>query len=116
MHVKRTERVQHKFSMWLCGRCRISNVSFEYTELLRYFGLTSFAARRVQHDLMFMRNIQNQSVDSSFLLGCFPLTVPTPHSAKTLTVPCPTWTSEHCAIRDVLQTAAVMQRVFRCMS
>ena len=77
VHVKRTERVQHKFLMWLCGRCRLSNVSFEYTELLRYFGLTSLAARRVQHDLMFMRKIQNQSVDSSFLLECFPLTVPT---------------------------------------
>ena len=45
-------------------------------ELLRYFGMTSLAARRAQHDLMFMRNIQNQSVDSSFLLGCFPLAVP----------------------------------------
>ena len=39
--------------------------------------LQFLAARRVQHDLMFMRKIQNQSVDSSFLLECFPLTVPT---------------------------------------
>ena len=76
VHMKRVERIQHKFLMWLCGRCRLSGVSLEYVELLRYFGLTSLAARRAQHDLMFMRNIQNQSADSSFLLGCFPLAVP----------------------------------------
>ena len=77
VHLKRIERVQHKFLLWLCSRCRVTNVSFEYAELLRYFGMNTLAARRVQHDLMFMRNIQNQSVDSSFLLGCFPLAAPT---------------------------------------
>ena len=76
VYMKRVERMQHNFLMWLCGRCRLSGVSLEYVELLRYFGMTSLAARRAQHDLMFMRNIQNQSVDSSFLLGCFPLAVP----------------------------------------
>ena len=76
MHMNRVERNQHKFLVWLCGRCRLSDVSFEYVTLLRFFGLRSLAARRLQHDLMFMRNIHNQSVDSSFLLSCFPLSVP----------------------------------------
>ena len=76
VHMKRVERIQHRFLMWLCGRCRLSNVSFEYSELMSFFGLTSLAARRMQHDLMFIRNVHNQSVDSSFLLECFPLAVP----------------------------------------
>ena len=76
MHMNRLERVQHRFLLWLCGRCQLSGVSFEYDELLRYFDLTCLAARRKQHDLMFMRNVQNQRVDSSFLLDCFPLSVP----------------------------------------
>ena len=52
------------------------DVSFDYVELLRLFGLRTLAARRLQHDLMFIRNIHNQSVDSSYLLTCFPLSVP----------------------------------------
>ena len=77
VHMERIERVQHKFLIWLCSRCRLSDVSLEYDDLFRYFGLTTLAARRTQHDLMFIRNIQNQSVESSFLLECFPLAVPT---------------------------------------
>ena len=59
-------------------------------------GVASASWLATPTDLVFMRNIQNQYVDSSFLLGCFPPAQPS--SAKTLTVPCPTWTREHCAI------------------
>ena len=57
VHLKRVEKIQHKFLIWLCGRCRITNVSFDYTTLLRHFGLASLTARRLQYDLMFIRNL-----------------------------------------------------------
>ena len=76
VHMKRIERVQHKFLMWLCVRCRIANVSLQYNDLLKYFGLCTLAARREQHDLMFIRNVHRHCVHSPFLLAQFPLNVP----------------------------------------
>ena len=74
--MKRVERVQHKFVTWLCARCLETGVPFEYDALLSHFGLTSLAARRAQHDIVFIRNVHCQSVDSPFLLEKFPLAVP----------------------------------------
>ena len=75
-HMDRVERVQHKFLMWLCARSRVSNVALEYSDLLRFFGLSSLSARRVQHDAMFIRNLHRHAIDSPFLLSQFPLAVP----------------------------------------
>lgn len=75
-HLKRLEKIQHKFLIWLCGRCRITNISFEYKNLLQHFGLTSLAGRRTQYDLLFLRNLHNHKIDAPFLLECFPLAVP----------------------------------------
>ena len=75
-HLKRTEQVQHKFLVWLCARCRVRNVSLEYKNLLHHFGLASLAARRLQYDIMLLRNIYNNKIDSSFLLESFPLAAP----------------------------------------
>ena len=75
-HLRRLEHVQSKFLVWLCNRCHISDVSLQYDDLLKYFNLTTLAARRKQHDLLFIRNIHRQAIDSPFLLGCLPLSVP----------------------------------------
>ena len=75
VHMKRVERVQHRFLMWLCGRTRDSGVSFEYDALLDHFRMAPLATRREQHDIMFIRNIHCQAIDSSFLLERFPLAV-----------------------------------------
>ena len=75
-HLKRTDKIQHKFLIWLCARCRIQNVSFEYSGLLRHFGLASLSARRLQYDIIFIRNIHCHRIDSPFLLERFPLAVP----------------------------------------
>ena len=56
-HMRRLEHVQSKFLVWLCGRCRISDVSLRYGDLLEYFNLASLTGRRQQHDLMFLRNV-----------------------------------------------------------
>ena len=73
VHMKRVERVQHKFLMWLCARCRETGVSLEYADLLAHFRMAPLAARREQHDIMFIRNVHCHALDSSFLLEMFPL-------------------------------------------
>ena len=77
-HLKRLERVQHKFLIWLATRARGTNglTSLEYRDLLSFFNVQSLEARRAQFDLMYLRNIFSGRIDSSFLLGCFQLHVP----------------------------------------
>ena len=75
-HLIRTDRLQHKFLIWLSARCRVKNVTLDYKNLLQHFGLASMAARRQQYDLMFIRNIHNQKIDSAILLESFPLAAP----------------------------------------
>ena len=75
-HLKRADKIQHKFLIWLCARCRVQNVSLEYSDLLRHFGMASLSARRLQYDILFIRNIHNHKIDSPYLLEAFPLAVP----------------------------------------
>ena len=72
-HLRRAEKVQEKFLAWLCARCRVRNVGTEYRNLLNHFGLASLAARRLQHDIMFLRNIHTNRIDSSTLVEAFSL-------------------------------------------
>ena len=75
-HMKRIERVQHKFLMWLSGRTRVTSASFEYDDLLNFYGMATLAARRKQHDVMFIRNVHCQVIRSTYLLEKLPLAVP----------------------------------------
>ena len=47
------------------------------TDLLSHFHLPSLASRRVQHDLLFIRNVFNSRLDSHILLRSFYLHAPT---------------------------------------
>ena len=69
--MQRIERVQEKFLIWLCARCRVSEASFDYCDLTAYFKVNTITARHEQHDIMFIRNIHRNSVWSSFLLEMF---------------------------------------------
>ena len=77
-HSKRLERVQHKFLMWLACRTRGADrfASLEYSRLLASFSVPTLEARRVQFDMMFLRNIFTGKIDSPFLLECFGIHVP----------------------------------------
>ena len=75
-HLQRLEKIQHKFLVWLCGRCHFQNIAFDYKSLLSHFGVASLEARRKLYDLMFIRNIHKNTIDSSFLLNKFALAVP----------------------------------------
>ena len=73
--MKREERVQHKYLMWLAAGCE-PVAPLEYDALLSHFGMPSVAAWREQHDIMFIRNVHCQAVDSPYLLERLPLAVP----------------------------------------
>ena len=76
-HLKRLERVQHRFLMWLSYRYRKSDVSLQYDDLVRAFKVDMLAARRVQHDILFIRNVHHHAIDCSYLLEHMPIHAPT---------------------------------------
>ena len=75
-HMNRIERVQHKFTMWLNAHCAVQSPLISYPDLLRHFKLNSLAARRLQHDILFIRNVFCGKIDSPFLLNAFSLAIP----------------------------------------
>ena len=75
-HTERVDRVQHKFLMWLRTHLHRGHYSLSYPDLLKHFKIPSLASRRIQHDLLFIRNVMNNRVDSDTLLYNFPLRVP----------------------------------------
>ena len=75
-HLSRLESIQHKFMVWLCCRCRLTDVPLRYDALERRFSLEPLSKRRQQHDLMFVRNVHRHCIDSAYLLEHMPLAVP----------------------------------------
>ena len=76
-HMVRVDRVQHKFLMWLIHHsCSGQTDSLSYQNLLHHFQIPSLAARRVQHDLLFIRNIFHAKLDVPNLIADFNLHVP----------------------------------------
>jgi len=76
-HTVRIDRVQHKFLIWLLSNTTSGHAaSLAYADLLSHFRITSLASRRVQHDLLFTRNILNSKLDSYILLYSISLHAP----------------------------------------
>ena len=77
-HLKRLERIQHKFLSWLAVRARGTDrpASLENHDLLKFFSITSLEARRIKSDILYLKNILSGRIDSSYLLGSFALHVP----------------------------------------
>ena len=75
-HTDRLQRIEHKFLMWLNAHCRSQSPSMAYDDLLSHFKLVSVSARRMHHDLMFIRNVFKGKIASSFLLQSFFINVP----------------------------------------
>ena len=76
-HVERLERVQHKFLMWMASKSNnIVFSSLSYEHLLQVFEMPTLKARRMQYDIMFLRNVCRGQVDTPYLLSCFSLHVP----------------------------------------
>ena len=78
--------MQHKFLMWLLTHTDSGHSqSLSYSDLLHHLKIPSLASRRVQHDLLFLRNIIRGEVDCPVLLESFPLHVPS-RSTRTVSV------------------------------
>ena len=75
-HTDRIERIQHKFLIWLTVNSDINSDSLSYNSLLSEHSFTSLAARRTQHDLVFMARLFKHQIDSTSLRSCFGLAVP----------------------------------------
>ena len=75
-HLKRLERVQHKFLMWLARYSDKRTDNLDYSFLLLHFNVRSMKSRFVQYDLMFLYHIHHARLDSAVLLGAFGLSVP----------------------------------------
>ena len=77
-HTVRIDRVQHKFLIWLLSYTTSGHSgSLDYGDLLNHFRISSLASRRVQHDLLFIRNVVNARIDSNIPLRSFYLHAPT---------------------------------------
>ena len=76
-HTARIDRVQHKFIMWLLSHTSSGYApSLSYENLLYHFRLPSLKSRRMQHDVIFIRNIFKLKIDSADFLASFALHIP----------------------------------------
>ena len=75
-HLARLERVQHRFLIWLGAKTRSSYPSMDYPSLLQHFNISSIKARFVHADILFMRKLLQNRIDSTHLVSCFGLNVP----------------------------------------
>ena len=75
-HLRRLERLQHRFLMWLGARTQPSCPPLDYQSLLNMFGCESVKARLTQSDLMFVRSVFGGRLDCADIVNMFPLSVP----------------------------------------
>ena len=75
-HLRRLERIQHRFLMWLASKTQATCPPLDYESLLKLFGCASVKSRLTQVDLMFVRSVFSGRVDCAEVVGMFPLSVP----------------------------------------
>ena len=75
-HLKRLERVQHRFLTWLAFRSDRPSADLGYEALLAHFNMCSVKARFIQHDVMFLYNVHHGRIDCPDLVSMFGLSVP----------------------------------------
>ena len=84
-HLKRLERVQHKFLIWLASRSDRPCTDVGYDTLLSHFNMCSLKSRFIQHDIMFIYNVYHGRIDSLALVSTFSLSVsPRPTRSSSL--------------------------------
>ena len=75
-HLKRLERIQHSFLIWLACSSNQNSFNLSCDHLLQHFNVPSIKARFIQHDLMFIHNVFHDRLDSLQLLSHFHLSAP----------------------------------------
>ena len=76
-HLKRLERLQHKFLIWLARRSDKPSTRTDYISLMSHFHVPSIKSRFAHYDLMFMYNLFHERFDVPDLLRAFSLNAPT---------------------------------------
>ena len=74
--LRRLERLQHRFLMWLASKTTLTCPPLDYGTLTSLFGCGSVKSRLVQTDLSFMRSVLGGDVDCHQIVGMFPLSAP----------------------------------------
>ena len=76
-HLKWLHSIQYKILPWLSySQQSRPPHCISYRDLLHHFKVSSLKKRRFQHDVCFVHRVVCGKVDSTYLLGCFPLHVP----------------------------------------
>ena len=75
-HLKRLERIQHSFLIWLACSSDCHSENLRYDHLLQHFKVPSIKSRFMQHDLMFLYNVFHGRIDCPQLLSQFQLSAP----------------------------------------
>ena len=75
-HLKRLERLQHRFLMWLGRRSMHRCPSMDYDSLLKHFKCLSIRARFTQADVVFMQSVFRGRLDCGKLVSMFSLSAP----------------------------------------
>ena len=70
-HLRRLERLQHRFLMWLGSKTRATCPPLDYASLLKLFGCPSVKSRIIQMDLKFMRSVFGVVWTPQTSLECF---------------------------------------------
>ena len=74
--MKRLERVQHEFLIWLAARSDHPTNNLDYDHLLNHFQIPSIKSRFQHHDLMFLFKIFHGQIDCPQLVTRFSLSAP----------------------------------------
>ena len=82
-HLKRLERLQHRFLMWLGRRSMHRCPSMDYDSLLKHFKCLSIKARFTQADVVFMQSVFRGRLDCGKLVSMFSLSAPTRRTRHT---------------------------------
>ena len=75
-HLKRLERIQHTFLIWLACSSDTRSQNLSYDHLLQHFNVPSIKSRLMQHDLMFLYGVFHGRIDCPQLLHQFQLSTP----------------------------------------
>ena len=75
-HLKRLEKVQRRFLVWLARNSDRPTNTTDYCALLSHFNVRSIKSRLAQYDLMFLFYVHRSRIDSPVLLASFGLAVP----------------------------------------
>jgi len=82
-HLKRLERLQHRFLMWLGCRTQRRCPALDYASLLKHFKCQSIKARFIQADITFLHSVFRGRLDCKNIVSMFHLSAPTRRTRHT---------------------------------